>query len=141
MTDLTILDTRVQQPGCIAVGGVPQGLDAMLLPHLARTTAPRPILHICLDDQRLATLAEQLAFFDPEVEVLRFPAWDTLPYDRVSPTADVISRRLATLAALALGNNKPTVVLTTVNAILQRVIPKSEVARSSFSFTSGKGGG
>ena len=138
MMDISKLDARLAQPGRLAVGGIPQGLDAIVLPHLARRTAPQPVLHICLDDQRIATLAEQLAFFDPGIEVLRFPAWDTLPYDRISPTADIISRRLATLASLARGSSMPRIVLTTVNAILQRVIPRSEVVKSSFSAASGK---
>ena len=43
----------------------------------------------------------RLHFFAPEIRVLPFPAWDCLPYDRVSPKSDTESRRLATLAALA----------------------------------------
>ena len=52
---------------------------------------------------------------------MRFPAWDCLPYDRVSPVADIVARRLATLARLIQPITKPLVLLTTVNAVLQRV--------------------
>ncbi len=72
----------------------------MLLPEIARQLGQRPLIHVALDDQRLAALAEQLAFFAPELEVLRFPAWDCLPYDRVSPAAEIVARRLATLSRL-----------------------------------------
>ena len=57
-----------------------------------------------------------------------FPAWDCLPYDRVSPVADIVARRLATLARLLEPVTKPTVLLTTVNAVLQRVVPRGLIA-------------
>ena len=42
-----------------------------------------------------------LAVWAPDVAVLDFPAWDCLPYDRVSPNPEISSRRMATLALLA----------------------------------------
>ena len=58
-------------------------------------------MHVARDDQRMASLREQLRFFAPNIDVLQFPAWDTVPYDRVSPNAELSSRRIATLAQLA----------------------------------------
>src|SRR5207248_3617926 len=63
--------------------------------------------------------------FDPGLNVLTFPAWDCLPYDRVSPNGEITSRRIDTLPRLASGaEQKPLVVLTTVNALVQRVPPR-----------------
>ena len=59
-----------------------------------------PILHVARDGNRLATLEEAIPFFAPDIEVLSFPAWDGVPYDRVAPNAETIARRIATLAAL-----------------------------------------
>ena len=57
--------------------------------------------------------------------MLSFPAWDCLPYDRVSPNADIVSRRIDVLTRLAAGSEKqPFVLLTTVNAVVQRVPPR-----------------
>ena len=64
-----------------------------------------PILHVTRDDARMARLAEALAFVLPEAEILRFPAWDCLPYDRVSPNPALVSERVATLTRLL---EKPT---------------------------------
>ena len=138
MIDIQQLQNRLRMPGRVVAGGVPQGLDALLLPQLARGPVGQPLLHVCTDDQRLALLAEQLAFFAPDMPLLRFPAWDRLPYDRVSPTALIISRRLATLASLAASRTSAAIVLTTVNAVLQRVVPRAQVTGSSFSATPGK---
>ena len=68
------------------VFGAPEGWDAFLLAR-RRGEFAGPILHVTRDDARMARLAEALAFVAPEAEVLRFPAWDCLPYDRVSPNA------------------------------------------------------
>ena len=59
------------------------------------------------------------------MRVITFPAWDTVPYDRIGPNSEIVARRIAALARLALTTRKdPTIVLTTVNAILQRVPPR-----------------
>ncbi len=43
----------------------------------------------------MARFAAALAFFRPEIEALTVPAWDCLPYDRVSPNGEIVSRRIA----------------------------------------------
>ena len=110
------------------VYGAPEGFDALLLARRLQEQGQKhggPVLHITRDDARMARLAEALAFFAPQVEVLRFPAWDCLPYDRVSPNAEIVSERIATLARLLAPAAKPALVLTTVNAAVQRVPPRS----------------
>ena len=105
----------------------------MLLGELARAEQ-RPILHIARDGNRLATLQEALAFFAPDVTVLSFPAWDSVPYDRVAPNAEIVAQRIATLAQLIErgdGDKKPVIVLTAVNAALQRVPPREFLAATS----------
>ncbi|HVQ11447.1 MAG TPA: transcription-repair coupling factor [Methyloceanibacter sp.] len=129
---------RLLAGGRTIASGVPEGLDAAVLGTLARLIASskerKPILHIARDGQRLATLEDALAFFAPEVKRLTFPAWDGVPYDRVAPNAEIIARRVATLAELANhrgGNDEtPLIVLTTVNAALQRVLPHEFFAAS-----------
>ncbi|MGD9503228.1 MAG: CarD family transcriptional regulator, partial [Methyloceanibacter sp.] len=135
------VERLLSAPRAIA-GGVPEGFDALLLGELARggAGAAMPILHVARDGTRLATLEEALRFFAPDVEVLSFPAWDGVPYDRVAPNAETIARRIATLAALA-GRapdaKTPLVVLTTVNAIVQRVPPLEFIAASSLKLQPG----
>jgi transcription-repair coupling factor (superfamily II helicase) len=135
------VERLLKAPHMIA-SGVPEGLDALLLGELARQT-PRgaPILHIARDANRLVTLEDALAFFDPDVTVLTFPAWDGVPYDRVAPNADTIARRIATLSELThretAGNTSSLIVLTTVNAVVQRVPPRAFIAASSMRLAAG----
>ena len=116
--------------------GVPEGLDARVVSDLtqaaARDGTPGFHLHVARDDRRLDQLEAGLQFFAPDLKVLSLPAWDTVPYDRVSPSADIVSKRITTLGRLVIGSIKePTLVLTTVNAILQRLPPRAFV-RAAF---------
>ena len=83
-----------------------EGWDAFLLAR-RRGEFAGPVLHVTRDDARMARLAEALAFVAPEAEVLRFPAWDCLPYDRVSPNPALVSERIATLARLLEQADRP----------------------------------
>ena len=114
----------------LKVWGAPEGWDAFLLAQRRREYGG-PIVHVARDDSRMARLAEALAFTMPEAEVLRFPAWDCLPYDRVSPNPVLVSERIATLAHLLDPPKGPRIVLTTVNALVQRVPPRATFAGAS----------
>lgn len=118
--------------------GAPEGQDARILANKALEAAKQQevVLHIALDDGRVETLKELLAFFAPEIEVIDFPAWDCLPYDRVSPAGDIIAGRVAALTTLlswqADDKYLPRIVLTTVNAVLQRVTPPDVLRGATF---------
>jgi transcription-repair coupling factor (superfamily II helicase) len=112
--------------------GVPEGMDSLVLGRIAlaestRASAAPLMIHVARDDRRLEALAAGIAFFAPSVKTLLFPAWDTVPYDRIGPQADIVARRITTLSRLALQTTRkdPTILLTTVNAILQRVPPRA----------------
>ena len=130
-------DVPAAPPGTREVlSGVPDGLVPLLLGNLAQQAPPAGsaapvLLHIARDDRRLEAIAEGLAFFAPKVRVIPFPAWDTVPYDRIGPNSEIVARRIAALARLAAASRKdPTVVLTTVNAVLQRTPPRDFIRRS-----------
>ncbi|MEL6279729.1 MAG: transcription-repair coupling factor [Pseudomonadota bacterium] len=133
---MTKTDAIPLEPGSVRVSAAPEGLDAILLSRLVDRAqlgdSAGPVLHVARDDQRAAAMADALAVVAPELPVLRFPAWDCLPYDRVSPNPQIVSQRMATLAALAKGFGAPAVVLTTVNAALQKVPPRAMVERQSW---------
>ncbi|MCZ0960883.1 transcription-repair coupling factor [Paracoccus benzoatiresistens] len=115
----------------LILSGAPEGYDAALIAREAARGAP--VIHIARDDRRMAAMRAALAFMAPDLAVLDFPAWDTTPYDRVSPSPDIQAARMATLAGLAQGAVKgPFVLLTTLNAVLQRVPARNLVADASF---------
>ncbi|MDF1801356.1 transcription-repair coupling factor [Thalassovita sp.] len=113
----------------ITYGGAPEGFDARLILAEAEK-ANGPVIHIARDDKRMAATEAALRFFAPEVPVIRFPGWDCLPYDRVSPNADISAARMATLAGLVHGMPQRYVLLTTISAAMQRV-PARDVLREA----------
>ncbi|HVH73652.1 MAG TPA: transcription-repair coupling factor [Stellaceae bacterium] len=126
MSDLTgLLRSLAERPRAITLSGAPEGHDAATIGSFVAGGAQRRWLHICRDDGRMARFASALGFFHPELPVATFPAWDCLPYDRVSPNGEILSRRIDTLTRLATEDpEQPLVLLTTVNAALQRVPPR-----------------
>ncbi len=118
--------------GHITIGGAPEGFDARLLARELEKTG-KPVCHVARDDKRLAEMRAALAFFAPDAVLLEFPAWDCLPYDRVSPNTEVSAARMATLAALAHGVPGPFILLTTLSAATQRIPTRDLMHEAAFS--------
>lgn len=116
----------------IITGGAPEGFDATLVLREVEKTGG-PVIHVARDDKRLAAMREALAFFAPDMPVLTFPAWDCLPYDRVSPNADISAARMATLAGLVQGGPSRFVLLTTLSAAMQKLPARSVLRDAAFS--------
>lgn len=101
--------------GRTILSGAPDGVDALAL---AQAAPGRTILHVATHDVRVPALAQALAFFAPSVEVLTFPSWDCMPYDRVSPRNGLVSQRMETLGRLAAAPSAPAagrIVLATAS--------------------------
>ncbi|MFC2967439.1 transcription-repair coupling factor [Acidimangrovimonas pyrenivorans] len=118
--------------GIITLGGAPEGYDARLLARELEKSGGA-VIHVARDDKRLEAMRTALAFFAPDAVVLTLPAWDCLPFDRISPNPDVSATRMATLAALAHGVPGPFILLTTLSAAMQRIPARDTLREASFS--------
>ncbi|MGQ2926953.1 MAG: transcription-repair coupling factor [Neoaquamicrobium sediminum] len=125
---------RLAQDGPTVVDGVADGYEAFALAAVAAGLGEQPLVFVVRDGQRLPAIAETLAFVAPDLPVLELPAWDCLPYDRVSPGSDAAARRLDAMAAMAALAGKPhrAVILASANALLQRMPPADAIAAQSF---------
>lgn len=105
----------------VTFSGVPDGAEASVLSALADEKGL--VCFVARDGQRTAQIAQALRFYAPDLSVFDFPAWDCLPYDRVSPNADIMARRMTTLNRLGNRDTLPekAIILTTTNAILQKI--------------------
>ena len=116
------------RPEAILLANAPDGLEAAWLAGRLRRGQAPTILHVAHDGARLRFLAGMVAFFAPEIEIVEIPAWDCLPYDRISPSAGIMAERLRALGRLAAGPGRAKrLVLTTANAIVQKVPPPERV--------------
>jgi len=86
-----------------------------------------PVMFVARDGQSLDEIEQSLHFIKADLPVLQFPGWDCLPYDRVSPSQNVMAKRIAALSQMATlrQNPKPALILTTVNACMQKLPPST----------------
>ncbi len=129
----------------LTLAQVARGAQPLVMADLARAGTGRAVF-IAPDEAAMRGIADTAAFFAPELEIIEFPAWDSLPYDRASPALSVSARRLAALHRLQTGKAKAQLIVTTANAVLQRVLtpfriresvrefkPRTEIGRDSLS--------
>src|ERR1700679_2395203 len=128
----------INDAGALTLAGAPEGFDALIMGDIVRARGGLTVF-VARDGSRAAAFADALAFFAPEVEVIVFPSWDCLPYDRVGPSAGVAATRMATLTRLARGLDpkKPTPLLTAAPALMQRVPPRAAIGAAGYSATVG----
>src|SRR3954471_11558071 len=88
--------------GVLTLTGAPEGFDALAMSDMARLRGGVCVF-VARDSSRASAFTDSLAFFAPEMEVISYPAWDCLPYDRVGPSAGVAAARMAALTRLARG--------------------------------------
>ncbi len=118
---------------------VPEGMQGVVLADLVRQRlaqgpdAPVALVFVARDGPRMQRLAGVLEQILPGHPVLSFPAWDCLPYDRVSPNAVTIAARMDTLAQLVRPDLRGGIVLTAANALVQKIVPREIVSQMSFS--------
>jgi len=122
MTDLAKIH-RATAP--LTLAAVTRGSQPLVMADLARAAhfaaKPGRAMFIATSDAEMSALAETAALFALDLETIEFPAWDCLPYDRSSPAPAVSARRLSALHRLQAAPKGPQLVVTTINALLQRV--------------------
>lgn len=114
-------DFDIDKKELVTLCGAPFGHHARVLAELASHARPRSVLYVASDEMAAATTAQLAAFFNPYLEIISFPAWDCLPYDRVSPSAGVVAARVDALCRLLVQQKTPRLIITTAHAALQKV--------------------
>ena len=133
MPDLSTI-LKACQP--LTLAQVARGAQPLVMADLARASSGRAVF-IAPDDAAMRGVVDAATFFAPELEVIEFPAWDSLPYDRASPALSISAKRLAALHRLQAGKAKAQLVVTTANAVLQRVLTPFRIRESVREFKPG----
>ncbi len=106
-----------------AVLAVPEVARAISIAALTRTNERSPIIVCTPTGTAAQQLYEDLTnFMDPH-DVALFPAWETLPFERVSPSVETMGRRLETLWRVLHSDSPPRVVVAAVRALSQKLSP------------------
>jgi len=106
---------------------VPDPARAIFAATLAATTARRPVVLAVPTAVEAERLAADLAAFVDDDGIELFPAWETLPFERVSPATDTMGRRLRVIWRLRAGGDRlPQLIVAPVRALVQRLGPHVE---------------
>ena len=136
-----MFQSLLKEQANITLAGVPDGAEAYALARILAESETNglALVFVARDATRMQMITEALPFFDPSIEVVQLPAWDCLPYDRVSPNSAISARRLLALGALANGlpETRKTILLTTVNAAVQRVPDREWMKAQALSMAPG----
>ena len=120
-------------------GELPSPPEGLLACWLAAWAQGRTILHVARSETRARRLAPAVAAIAPAVDVVLFPPWDCLPCDRAPPSRSVMGERMAALRRVAEPAPGGRVVVTTVDALLQRVPPVEAVCAAVLRLRVGDG--
>lgn len=117
-------------------GSVPNGSQIFLISKIQKG---ENILLVTLDDKKIQEYEHAASLFLPNYKVLTFPAFDTSPYDRISPNYEILNARICLLANLAIEKNhpKPLILITSINAFLQKLPPKNVIKNACFNIKKG----
>lgn len=138
------LDLEPNMVGAGIITNVPDGMQPIMLARLVeRRLSNDPdarvaAVFVARDGRRLLRMEETLRQLMPGHLIVTLPAWDCLPYDRVSPNAVSIAARMTALSALCEESNRGIILLTAANALIQKLPPRDVVAKMSFNAVSGQ---
>ncbi|MBL1240820.1 MAG: transcription-repair coupling factor [OCS116 cluster bacterium] len=142
MPNKPTIDNPLELSDHNVICSVPEGADALLIAKVWQQTQAQnslqDIIFVARDDARLSAIANSLKFYLLNVNPLTIPAWDCLPYDRVSPAQNLVGERLKAFAILTNRNkqvaaNKPAqsrLILTSINAVMMRTAPQAYFNRA-----------
>ncbi|WP_183212580.1 transcription-repair coupling factor [Brevundimonas variabilis] len=134
--DGAVLDRRTDAD----LGGAPEGLDALTIADRLRARGGMAMF-VARDYARAGEFLQAFRFFAKDIDIIEFPAWDCLPYDRLSPTSSVSAERMAALTQLAKrdpSNRTPLLLISTVAAAMQRTPPREVTTAAGFETVVGR---
>ncbi|MEI8391651.1 MAG: transcription-repair coupling factor [Actinomycetes bacterium] len=121
LRDDRALMTLIGSPdGTVAV---PETARSIAIAALAQLSGRRPVIVACPTSTMAAQLADDIKAFMPPGDVMLFPAWETLPFERVSPSVETMGRRLEVLWRLQDSERSPQVIVASMRALLQQLGP------------------
>ncbi len=118
------------------VSNLPDGADCLAAAELCDHFSK--ILIILRDDVRLSRFSQSLSIITNNIDIIEFPAWDCLPFDKNSPNQKLVGKRVRALSSLANPNSKKTIILSTIGSVIQKIPNQDFIKNSSKSIQSGQ---
>ncbi len=137
MADATQMAALLGSHDQLTFAPIPSGARGLLLAELSKAS-DSPILCVTHQDRDTEEITQSAAFFAPDAEVIAFPAWDCLPYDRVSPAHRIVTERMQALCQLTQPSGAPRIIVTTASAIIQKLPPHALLKNAQLTLSPGE---
>ena len=105
------------------LGPIVEKSESFIIGEIFRTSK-NSLIYIAKDDREINDIYSKLLWLLPNKKILIYKAWDQIPYDNISPSKEIQTSRLNTLNYLNTYKEEQKILLTTVNAIIQKTILK-----------------
>ena len=128
---MRVWDTLACQRKPVRVFEAPFIADVRLMAEAAQRRAGASV-YIAKDDRHALMALAAGRFFAPQLDIVYLPAWDCLPYDRVSPSPAIAAMRCASLARIASRSDRSMLVVTTASSLVQRLPPRAHMSLAAF---------
>ena len=118
------------------ISNIPDGADCLAAVELCNHFSK--ILIILRDDIRLSRFSQSLSIINNNIDIIEFPAWDCLPFDKNSPNQKLVGKRVRALSSLANPNSKKTIILSTIGSVIQKIPNQDFIKNSSKNIQTGQ---
>jgi transcription-repair coupling factor (superfamily II helicase) len=105
---------------------VPEAAQSFVLAGIAQGSRRTPLVVVVATTAEADRVAADLSTLLGEDQVDLFPAWETLPFERVSPSVETMGRRMRTMWHLQDPDRAPAVLVASARALVQRLGPHVE---------------
>jgi transcription-repair coupling factor (superfamily II helicase) len=95
------------------------------------------LLCICSSEEEALRIFNEIKFFAPQIKLLHLSAFDSLPYDRISPSNKILSERAQALCDMAISDGT-FILVASIHAILNRLPEDKELLESKLELSVGK---
>ena len=112
-----------------SIGPVIDKTEAFIISEIFNNSE-NSIVYIGKDDREIINIQKKLFWLLPKHRILLYKAWDQIPYDNISPSKEIQTSRLETLYYLNSKKKEKIILLTTLNAIIQKTLPKDEIKKN-----------
>lgn len=96
------------------------------------------LCYVALSERQVDEIAVAMTAIFPEIKHVILPPWDCLPYDRVPPSRHCMGRRMDALRIWQTSSGERRLLLTSLDAMLQRIPPEAIIAVSKLELAVGQ---
>ena len=112
-----------------SIGPIIENTDAFIISEIFNQK-DNSIVYIGKDEREIINIKKKLKWLLPKQKILLYKAWDQIPYDNISPSKEVQISRLESFYYFNTNKDKKIIFLTTLNAVIQKIIPNSELKKN-----------